>query len=35
MPLPRLSNLEMRIMEALWANGPLSIREIRGEIPGE
>jgi BlaI family penicillinase repressor len=29
MTLPRLSNLEMRIMEALWANGDLSIREIQ------
>jgi predicted transcriptional regulator len=28
-PLPRLSNLEMRIMELLWARGTLSIREIR------
>ena len=29
MTLPRLSNLEMRVMEALWAYGELSIREIQ------
>jgi len=29
MALPRLSNLEMRVMEALWAYGELSIREIQ------
>jgi BlaI family penicillinase repressor len=33
MILPRLSNLEMRIMEALWANGDLSIREIQEKFP--
>ena len=33
MTLPRLSNLEMRIMEALWANGDLSIREIQEKFP--
>lgn len=33
MTLPRLSNLEMRIMEALWAGGQLSIREIHETFP--
>jgi predicted transcriptional regulator len=33
MPLPRLSNQEMRIMEALWAKGALSIREIQESFP--
>ena len=33
MALPRLSNLEMRIMEALWAKGDLSIREIQESFP--
>lgn len=35
MPLPRLSNLEMRILEALWAGGELSIREIHDTIPAK
>jgi BlaI family penicillinase repressor len=35
MTLPRLSNLEMRIMEALWANGDLSIREIQEKFPAK
>ena len=33
MALPRLSNLEMRIMEALWASGELSVREIQEKFP--
>lgn len=33
MTLPRLSNLEMRIMEALWTSGGLSIREIQETFP--
>jgi len=35
MTLPRLSNLEMRIMEALWANGDLSTREIQEKFPAK
>ena len=35
MTLPRLSNLEMRIMEALWADGDLSIREIQEKFPAK
>jgi BlaI family transcriptional regulator, penicillinase repressor len=33
MALPRLSNLEMRIMEALWSKGELSVREIQESFP--
>ena len=35
MALPRLSNLEMRIMEALWASGELSTREIHEAFPAK
>ena len=35
MPLPRLSNLEMRIMEALWTGGELSVREIHEVFPAK
>jgi BlaI family transcriptional regulator, penicillinase repressor len=35
MLLPRLSNLEMRIMEALWSGGELSIREILESFPAK
>jgi predicted transcriptional regulator len=33
MTLPRLSNLEMRIMEILWAGGELSVRDIQEKFP--
>ena len=33
MPLPKLTRLEMRIMEALWDRGALSIREIQESFP--
>jgi BlaI family penicillinase repressor len=33
MPLPRLTKLELQIMEALWTKGVLSIREIQEEFP--
>jgi len=33
MPLPRLSKLEVTIMEALWTKGPCSIREIHETFP--
>src|SRR6185312_3467964 len=33
MPLPKLSNLEMRIMEVLWTHGASSIREIQEQFP--
>jgi BlaI family penicillinase repressor len=33
MPLPRLTKLEMQIMEALWSLGACSIREIQEAFP--
>jgi len=30
---PRLSKLELRIMERLWASGPSSVREIQESFP--
>ncbi len=33
MALPKLSKLELIIMEALWTKGPCSIREIHGTFP--
>jgi len=33
MPHPKLSRLELRIMEALWSGGVLSIREIQEAFP--
>src|ERR1700761_7833705 len=33
MSLPRLSKLELTIMDALWNHGPLSIREIQEQFP--
>ena len=33
MPLPKLSKLEMQIMEALWTRGACSIREIQEAFP--
>lgn len=33
MALPRLSNLEMQIMEVLWSHGGSSIREIQEKLP--
>src|SRR6185312_16494722 len=35
MALPRLSNLEMQIMEVLWKRGAVSIREIMEQLPGK
>lgn len=29
MPFPKLSKLEMKIMEALWDKGPLCVRDIQ------
>jgi predicted transcriptional regulator len=29
MSVPRLSKLELQVMEALWSAGPLSVREIQ------
>jgi len=33
MPLPKLSKLELIIMEALWTKGPCSVREIHETFP--
>jgi BlaI family transcriptional regulator, penicillinase repressor len=33
MALPRLTKLELQIMEALWSGGALSIREIQEAFP--
>ena len=33
MPHPKLSRLELQILEALWANGKASIREIQESFP--
>lgn len=33
MPSPKLSKLEMTVMEALWSNGPCSIREVHDAFP--
>ena len=33
MPLPKLSKLELQIMEALWSKGAASIREIQEAFP--
>jgi BlaI family penicillinase repressor len=33
MTIPRLSKLDLRIMEALWRGGALSIREIQESFP--
>jgi predicted transcriptional regulator len=32
-PLPRLSKLELQIMDALWTHGALSVREIQEAFP--
>ena len=33
MPLPKLSRLELRIMEILWTRGQSSVREIQEAFP--
>lgn len=33
MPHPKLSKLELRILEALWADGSASIREVQEAFP--
>jgi BlaI family transcriptional regulator, penicillinase repressor len=35
MATPRLSKLEFQVMEALWAKGEASIREILDTLPGK
>src|SRR5579872_3934 len=33
MPMPKLTRLELQIMEALWTRGSLAIREIQESFP--
>jgi BlaI family transcriptional regulator, penicillinase repressor len=33
MALPRLTKLELRVMDALWSRGALSVREIQEAFP--
>src|SRR5271154_3940720 len=33
MQLPKLTKLELQIMEALWTRGPCSVREIQEAFP--
>ena len=33
MPRPKLTRLELKIMEALWTRGPCSVREIQDAFP--
>ena len=35
MPQPKLSKLELKIMEALWTKGPSSVREIQESFPAK
>ena len=35
MPAPKLSKLELKIMEALWDSGPASVREILEKLPAK
>jgi predicted transcriptional regulator len=35
MAVPKLTKLEMHIMEALWSNGPGSVREIQESFPAK
>lgn len=35
MALPRLSRLELQIMETLWARGACSVRELQEAFPGK
>jgi BlaI family penicillinase repressor len=35
MPLPRLSNLEMHILESLWKHGASSVRELQERFPAK
>jgi BlaI family penicillinase repressor len=35
MQLPKLTKLELQIMEALWTRGPCSVREIQESFPAK
>jgi BlaI family transcriptional regulator, penicillinase repressor len=32
-PLPRLTKIELRVMDAMWRLGPASVREIQEALP--
>jgi len=34
-PLPKLTRIELRIMDALWTAGASSVREIQEALPGK
>jgi BlaI family penicillinase repressor len=34
-PLPKVSKLELKIMEALWTKGPSAVREIQESFPAK
>ncbi|HEX5049054.1 MAG TPA: BlaI/MecI/CopY family transcriptional regulator [Gammaproteobacteria bacterium] len=35
MPKPKLTKLELKLMEALWTKGPSSVREIQESFPAK
>lgn len=35
MPSPKLSRLELRIMDAIWTSGPCTVREVQESFPEE
>ena len=35
MAVPKLTKLEMQVMDALWTMGPSSVREIQGSFPAK
>jgi predicted transcriptional regulator len=35
MAVPKLTKLEMQVMEALWTSGPASVREIQEAFPAK
>ena len=34
MPTPKLSKLELQIMDVFWTRGPCSVREVQEALPG-
>ena len=34
MPKPRLTKLELQVLDAFWQNGPCSVREVQETFPG-
>lgn len=35
MPLPKLTKIELRVMDAMWRLGPASVREIQEALPAK